>query len=152
MRKARSNASKHCAASSSIRKSPSTAAASSRPPATACWWNLPASSMRFAVRSRCSRQCPSGTPAPRQTNLIELRIGINLGGFATPAPPVLPLPSIAALPFQNMSDDGMGQKSPAHLRGRWRNSILLLLEPILAKKAVDPGELPLVVGDDGIAE
>src|SRR5258707_3931714 len=27
---------------------------------TACWWNLPASSMRCAVPSRCSRRCPSG--------------------------------------------------------------------------------------------
>ena len=42
-------------------------AASSRPPATACWWNLPASSMRCAARSRCSRRCPSGTPASRRT-------------------------------------------------------------------------------------
>src|SRR5215510_13972215 len=34
-----------------------------RPAATACWWNLPASSMRCAVPSRCSRRCPSGTSA-----------------------------------------------------------------------------------------
>src|SRR6266851_5818063 len=47
MRKARSNASRRCAASFSIRRSPSTRAASSRPPATACWWNLRASSMLF---------------------------------------------------------------------------------------------------------
>ncbi len=41
-------------ASSSIRRSPSTRAASSRPPATACWSSSPASSMRCAARSRCS--------------------------------------------------------------------------------------------------
>ena len=35
---------------------------------------------------------------------------------------------------------------------RWQNSILLSLKPILAKKAVDPGELSVVVGHDGIAE
>src|SRR5271165_604204 len=75
MRKARSNASKRCAASSSIRKSPGTMAASSRPPAMASWWNLPASSMRCAARSRCSGRCP-GIGAD---NRIELRIGINLG-------------------------------------------------------------------------
>src|SRR5436190_4699810 len=78
MRKARSNASKHCAANSSIRKSPNIMAASSRPPATGCWWNLPASSMRCAARSRCSRRCPSGTLVAAD-NRIELRIGINLG-------------------------------------------------------------------------
>jgi hypothetical protein len=37
MKKARSNASKRCAASSSIRKLPSTTAASSKLPATACY-------------------------------------------------------------------------------------------------------------------
>ncbi len=36
-------------------------AASSRPPATACWWNFRASSMRCAARSRCSRRSPGGT-------------------------------------------------------------------------------------------
>src|SRR5437667_7305266 len=35
---------------------------------------------------------------------------------------------------------------------RWQNSVLLSLKPILAKKAVDPGELSLVVGHDGISE
>src|SRR5437660_9280637 len=66
------------AASLSIRKSPNTTAASSRPPATACWWNLPASSMRCCARSRCSRRCPSGTLVAAD-NRIELRIGLNLG-------------------------------------------------------------------------
>src|SRR5216684_4340399 len=69
MRKGHSNASKRCAASSSIRKSPSTTAASS----------------------------------------------LTFGGGG-------------------------------------RTIILLWLKPILAKQAVDPGELPFVVGDDGIAE
>ena len=55
----RSNASRRCAANFWIRRSPSIMAASSRPPATASWWSLPASSMRCAVRSRCSRRCPS---------------------------------------------------------------------------------------------
>src|SRR6266849_1623668 len=36
--------------------------------------------------------------------------------------------------------------------GGGRTIILLWLKPILAKQAVDPGELPFVVGDDGIAE
>ena len=54
-------------------------AASSRPPATACWWNLPASSMRCAAPSRCSRRWPSGTPASPADKRIEFRIGINLG-------------------------------------------------------------------------
>src|SRR5438552_9996545 len=79
MRRARSNASRRCGVSSSIRRSPSTAAASSRPPATACWWNLPASSMRCAAPSRCSRRCPSGTRGVAANSRIELRIGINLG-------------------------------------------------------------------------
>ena len=35
---------------------------------------------------------------------------------------------------------------------RWQNSILLSLKPILAQKAVDPGELSVVVGHDGTAE
>src|SRR5438128_920409 len=43
-------------------------------------------------------------------------------------------------------------KPSAHRRRRWRNSILPLLKPILTKEAVDPGELPLVVGDDSIAK
>jgi hypothetical protein len=51
----------------------------SKPPATACWWKLRASSVPCAARSRCSRRGLSGTPAPRPDNRIELRIGINLG-------------------------------------------------------------------------
>ena len=35
--------------------------------------------MRCAARSRCSRRCPSGTPASAADSRIELRIGINLG-------------------------------------------------------------------------
>jgi hypothetical protein len=58
---------KRCAANCSIRKSPSIMAASSRPPATECWWNLAASSMRCAARSRFSRGCPSATRASLQT-------------------------------------------------------------------------------------
>ena len=37
-------------------------AASSRPPATACWSSSPASSMRCAARPRCRRQWPSAMP------------------------------------------------------------------------------------------
>ena len=40
-------------------------AASSRPPATACWSSLPASSMRCAARSRCSAAWPSAMPGAR---------------------------------------------------------------------------------------
>ena len=41
----------------------------SRPPATACWWKLRASSVPCAARSRCSRRGLSGTPAPRRTTV-----------------------------------------------------------------------------------
>src|SRR5438132_2696675 len=37
-----------------------------RPPATACWWNLPASSMRCAARSRCGTP-PSATTANKKS-------------------------------------------------------------------------------------
>jgi len=36
-------------------------AASSRPPATACWRNLGASSMRCPPRLQCNKRCPSAT-------------------------------------------------------------------------------------------
>ena len=52
---------------------------SSRPPVTACWRNLPASSTRCAARSRCSRRCPERNTGVAADRRIELRIGINLG-------------------------------------------------------------------------
>src|ERR1700738_3738099 len=79
MRMARSNASKRCAASSSIRKSPSTTAASSRPPATALLVEF--ASVVDAVR--CSvevqRAMPERNTGVGAESSIELRIGIHLG-------------------------------------------------------------------------
>src|SRR4051812_10252263 len=49
-------------------------AASSRPPATGCWWSLPASSTRCAVQAM-----PEWNTGVAAENRIELRIGINLG-------------------------------------------------------------------------
>src|SRR4051812_25236297 len=49
-------------------------AASSRPPATGCWWSLPASSTRCAVQAM-----PEWNTGVATENRIELRIGINLG-------------------------------------------------------------------------
>jgi len=63
----------------SIQKSPSTGAASSRPPATACWSNLPASSMRCAARSLYSRRWPSGTPVSGRTAALNCALASNLG-------------------------------------------------------------------------
>src|SRR5690349_4513695 len=75
MRKARSNALRRCAASFSIRRSPSTTAASSRPPATACWWNSQASWCAVEVQ----QAMPERNAGIAGDNRIELRIGINLG-------------------------------------------------------------------------
>ena len=55
------------------------AAASSRPPATACWSSSPAPSMPRAVRSKSSGAWPSKTPTCRQNKRIEFRIGIHVG-------------------------------------------------------------------------
>jgi len=76
---ARSNASKRCAASFSIRQSPSTMAASSRPPATACWWNLPASSNAVRCAVAVQQAMPERNTGVAAEGRIELRIGINLG-------------------------------------------------------------------------
>src|SRR6516164_9787957 len=62
MRKARTNASRRISPKWSIQRSASTGAVSSRPPATACWRNSPASSMRCAARLRCSAGCSTASP------------------------------------------------------------------------------------------
>ena len=54
-------------------------AASSRPPATACWSNSPVSSMRSAAPSSCRRPWPNAMPDVPPDDRIEFRIGINLG-------------------------------------------------------------------------
>ena len=61
------------------RRSPNTAAASSRPPATGCSPSSPASSMRCAAPSRCKPAWRSATPASPIDKRIDFRIGINVG-------------------------------------------------------------------------
>src|ERR1700731_2747860 len=59
MRKARTNASRRIYANWSIRRSASIMAGSSRPPATACWRNSPASSTRCAAPPKSSARWPT---------------------------------------------------------------------------------------------
>ena len=70
---------KRIGANWSIPKSPSTAAGSSRPPATGCWWNSSASSMLCAAPSTFSAAWPSAMLSVPPENRIEFRIGINVG-------------------------------------------------------------------------
>ena len=56
-----------------------TAAASSRPPATGCWWSSRAWSRRCAVPSRFSAPWAKRNADVPQEKRIEFRIGINVG-------------------------------------------------------------------------
>ena len=64
-------------------KSPSIAAASSRPPAMGSWSSSPASSTRCAARPRCRRRWPRAIPALPPDHRIEFRIGINVGDVSS---------------------------------------------------------------------
>ena len=71
--------SRRIARSWSIPRSPSTAAASSRPPATACWSSSPASSTRCAAPSTSQRGMARAQRRRAADKRIEFRIGINVG-------------------------------------------------------------------------
>ena len=162
MRRARSNGSRRCAASSSIRRSPSTMGASSRLPATACWWNLPASSMRCAARSRCSRRCPSATPASRRTDRIELRIGINLGDVIVEGDDIIgdgvniaarmeALAEPAGCSSRNTVHDQVRDRLPYAFEDLGEQQVKNIARPVrvYALSAAAVAALPPVIGADG---
>jgi adenylate cyclase len=79
MRKARTNASRRICANWSIRRSASITAGSSRPPATACWRNLPAWSTRGAAPAKIQRGKADRDLDLAEERRLRFRIGVNLG-------------------------------------------------------------------------
>ena len=79
MRRGRSRDSRPFGWSLSIRRSPNARAASSRPPATACWWNFTASPKRCAAPWTSRSAWRGATATCRRRGSMLYRIGINLG-------------------------------------------------------------------------
>jgi adenylate cyclase len=105
-------------------------------------------------------ECNIGVAAD---NRIELRIGINLGDVIVEgddgvniAARVEALADAGGVFVSNTVHDHVRDPLPFVFEDlseqRFKNKLLLRLEPILANEFVDPGELVLVVGDDGITE
>jgi hypothetical protein len=69
----------------SIRRSTNITAASSRPPATACWRNSPAWSMRCAVRVKFSAAMADRDLDLAEERRLRFRIGVNLGDGSSTA-------------------------------------------------------------------
>ena len=100
-------------------------------------------------------------------NRVELRIGINLGDVIVEGDDLYGDGVNIAARIEALADAGgvfVSNTVPDHVRDRprfvfedlgeqrFKNKLLPRLEPILANEFVDPGELALVVGDDGITE
>jgi adenylate cyclase len=120
---------------------------------------------------RCAVEVQQGMP-DRNTglgsvNCVELRIGINLGDVIVEDDDLYGDGVNIAARIEALADAGDALVSNTvhdHVRDRlpfvfedlseqrFKNKLLLRLEPILANELVDPGELVLVVGDDDITE